>query len=431
VKIRIYIALIILSVLGFGQSKVWVVDANLRTCLQGIDGALFDVNDSLIVTQANAFGPQINCGGDDIGNVNELKHFTSITSLSLMGNNLDQVDSLKYLTSLESLYLSNNNLADLPDLSVFSALKTLFCEWNSLTNLDGVQSTVMESINCAHNQLTDVTALSGLPLIWVVGDDNELDSLPDVLSFSNVTFWSFKNNRLPIYYHEQASLHPNFNSDFEVKPTSIQKVVVERTVRVGHEVKLSVTNIDTLSSSSFTWYKNGTPIAASNDWRLVNSDVALSDSGIYTCIIAGLLPATNDMSYTEVEVDLIVIPCDVELASFEYESVFTNCTEGYEIGFGTPDWGVAPYTYQLNAVESMEEIIVDGNSIGGIKEYVYELTIVDVDLCEAQVAGGMSLEEQDCTEAELVFTPNGDGDHDYIYIAASGEAKVYYNVQGL
>lgn len=430
-KTRAYIALLVFSALSFGQTKTWVVDDNLRTCLQGIDGGLFDASDSLIVTQANVFGSQINCGGDGIVNVDQLKYFTSVTSLSLMGNDVAQVDSLIYLTSLESLYLSNNELTDLPDLSAFPSLRTLFCEGNTLTNLDGIESTVLESINCAHNQLTDVTVLSGLPLTWVVGDDNLLDSLPDVLSFPNVTFWSFRNNILPIYYHEQASLHPNFNADFEVKPTVIQKVVSVRNVRVGHEVILSIPNIDSLSSSSFTWYKDGTPIAASNDWRLINSDVTLSDSGIYTCIIAGLLPATNDISYTVVEIDLNVTSCDVDLLSFDYESVFTNCTEGYEIGFGTPDWGVAPYSYQLNAMESMEEITVNENSVSGIKEYQYELTIIDADLCEAQVSGGIDLEEQDCTEDEVVFTPNGDGDHDYIFIPDSGEAKVYDTDQGL
>ena len=112
---------------------------------------------------------------NDIQNMDEIKYFTALTSLSCGSNQLTSLDLSKN-TALTDLDCEDNQLTSL-DLSNNTALTSLFCGSNQLTSLDVSKNTALTKLKCGWSQLTslDLSKNTELQTLWCT--NNQLTSL--------------------------------------------------------------------------------------------------------------------------------------------------------------------------------------------------------------------------------------------------------------
>ena len=110
-----------------------------------------------------------------IRNLEEIKYFTSLTSLYCSRNELTSLDLSKN-TALAGLDCSGNDLTSL-DVSNNTALTSLNCRSNDLTSLDVSNNTALKSLECSYNQLTSLDVSNNTALTDLQCGYNELTSL--------------------------------------------------------------------------------------------------------------------------------------------------------------------------------------------------------------------------------------------------------------
>ena len=151
---------------------------------------------------------------NDIRNIDEIRHFTSLTYLDCSYNQLTSLDvsnntALTYLdccynqltsldvsnnTALTYLDCRNNQLTSL-DLSNNTALTELWCNSNKLTSLDLSNNTALTYLDCCYNQLTSLDVSNNTALTYLNCRNNQLTSL-DVSNNTALTYLGCSYNQL-------------------------------------------------------------------------------------------------------------------------------------------------------------------------------------------------------------------------------------------
>ena len=142
-----------------------------------------------------------------IRNLEEIKYFTALTSLSCNNNQLTSLD-LSNNTALASLECNDNQLTSLDlsnnsndnqltslDLSNNTVLTELSCDYNQLTSLDLSNNTVLTELSCDYNQLTSLDVSKNTALTGLYCSDNQLTSL-DVSNNTALTYLYCSDNQL-------------------------------------------------------------------------------------------------------------------------------------------------------------------------------------------------------------------------------------------
>ena len=131
------------------------------------------------------------CNG--IRNLDEIRYFTSLTSLDCSCNQLTSLD-VSNNTALTVLSCGENQLTSL-DVSNHTALTSLNCSHNPLTSLDVSNNTALTELSCINSQLTslDVSKNTALTLLWC--SENQLTSL-DVSNNTALTLLWCSENQL-------------------------------------------------------------------------------------------------------------------------------------------------------------------------------------------------------------------------------------------
>ena len=111
----------------------------------------------------------------DIRNIDEIKYFTSLTSLDCSDNELTSLN-LSNNSLLEELRCGGNQLATL-DVSGCLSLASLDCSDNKLTSLDLSKNTALDHLFCGRNKLTTLNVGNNTLLTVLVCSDNKLTSL--------------------------------------------------------------------------------------------------------------------------------------------------------------------------------------------------------------------------------------------------------------
>ena len=128
-----------------------------------------------------------------IRNLEEIKYFTALTSLSCNNNQLTSLD-LSNNTALASLECNDNQLTSL-DLSNNTALASLECNDNQLTSLDVSNNTVLTELSCDYNQLTSLDVSNNAALTELSCGGNQLASL-DVSKNTKLKYLDCRDNKL-------------------------------------------------------------------------------------------------------------------------------------------------------------------------------------------------------------------------------------------
>lgn len=144
---------------------------------------------------------QVNLSQNAITDPAPLAGLTKLTKLNLSSNALTSVSALGSCTALTSLDVSGNGLTDLSALGKLTGLHSLWATNNALTNVDALSAcTSLEELNVSHNQIASLECLSGITslrelnfaynlltsipylgdgseLVKVVGDNNQITDI--------------------------------------------------------------------------------------------------------------------------------------------------------------------------------------------------------------------------------------------------------------
>lgn len=190
-----------------------------------------------------------------------------VTDLDFDSQKLTTLD-VKGLSKLQTLWCPYNQLSSL-DLSGLADLEALECINNHLTFLNVSGLTKLDFIRCENNQLTSLDVSSLTSLSTLNCGNNQLSSL-DVSGLTNISYMETEDNKIPF------SHLPLPNSSFTSYLYSPQNKVFEaKKITVGQEIDYSTEALIDGATTVFTWYKDGTEIAGTDQ------------TGKYTPIEAG------------------------------------------------------------------------------------------------------------------------------------------------
>ena len=122
----------------------------------------------------------LNASHNALTNVSAVANLTGLTYLNVEKNSLTDVAVIGSCTELQELYISNNSIADISSFHSLTKLEDFNFSYNSVESLPKwtVENCALRSIDGSHNQLTSLSALSGIrSLNFVNMDYNQITSV--------------------------------------------------------------------------------------------------------------------------------------------------------------------------------------------------------------------------------------------------------------
>jgi len=345
IKIRFFLMVLIVqsSSLNALTQRVTIPDPNFVHVLQTSPYTavcmLYDQLDTVCAGNVNNSNLWSNYWfSSGITDLTGMQYFKKITSLFIEGNELTWLPPLADgLTNLDcsknklaslpilpdplySLTCSNNQLSTLPDLP--ANLRTLACANNQLIYLPKLPDS-LTYLNCSYNNLTtlpslpdsirtlycfinQITSLPDLPdsLVYFYCSLNKLTSLPVIPP--KVTWLWCTDNQLTF-----EDIVPLMHvTDFNYAPQDSVDNFISVSSNVGDSLQMTTSSIYT--GNQYQWTKNDTIINNSphflgaNTPSLVIKNLALADSGVYSCQITN--PAAPLLTLYRRSIDLKIIP---------------------------------------------------------------------------------------------------------------------------
>ena len=168
--------LLFVGIVGIGNAQnVYIPDANFKAYLVWQASINTNGDAEIQVSEAAAFGGEIDCQSQGISDLTGIEAFTNLTDLNCGGNPLTNLDVTQN-TDLTDLYCGNSQLTSL-NLNGAAALTLLDCGLNQLTSLDVTQNTALTDFWCGVNQLTSLDVTQNTALYMLSCYDNQLTSL--------------------------------------------------------------------------------------------------------------------------------------------------------------------------------------------------------------------------------------------------------------
>ena len=213
---KLLLILLCLPIIGFGQ-KTYVPDDNFEAILESnpwsFMGDGIANNDSVLTANINWI-TNLNVSNLNISDLTGIEDFIALTWLECDNNLLTTLD-VSYNTLLSTLKCYNNPMTNINintnlntlnahnmqltniDLSVATALLSIGLESNQLTSLDVSQNTALTSLDCNYNQLTSLDLNQNTALTILTCNNNQLTSL-DLSTNTSLAnaFIGLRNNQL-------------------------------------------------------------------------------------------------------------------------------------------------------------------------------------------------------------------------------------------
>ena len=168
--------LLFVGIVGIGNAQnVYIPDANFKAYLVWQASINTNGDAEIQVSEAAAFGGEIDCQSQGISDLTGIEAFTNLTDLNCGGNPLTNLDVTNN-TALEYLWCSGNLLTSL-DVTNNTALTDLRCGGNQLTSLDVTQNTALTDLNCGGNPLTNLDVTQNTDLTDLYCGNSQLTSL--------------------------------------------------------------------------------------------------------------------------------------------------------------------------------------------------------------------------------------------------------------
>ena len=193
---KLLLILLCLPIIGFGQ-KTYVPDDNFEAILESnpwsFMGDGIANNDSVLTANINWI-TNLNVSNLNISDLTGIEDFIALTWLECDNNLLTTLD-VSYNTLLSTLWCYVNPMTNINlninlntlsahnmqltniDLSVATALHHIGLESNQLTSLDLSANTALTNLSCNYNQLTSLDLSNNLALNHLLCNNNQLTSL--------------------------------------------------------------------------------------------------------------------------------------------------------------------------------------------------------------------------------------------------------------
>ena len=248
------------------------------------------------------------------GNTNlrgTLPNLTSMKQLDWVkiqdsGMSGDPLSSIAGLKNIEFLRLTFNTSMSVTFPSTISA------DWRNIynlqlegVNLSGTIPTALfalpnlQTVGLGQNKLTGtVPSLAsgiGSPIKYLILNDNDLDSLPNLSVSTNLTALGVKGNKLTfddiipnISKFNAATVYEGSANSFVYAPQD--SFFVDTTYRkvIGDPLSIDLKIDDTLTSNVYTWNKNGVFFRTTITNKLFFASLAATDAGVYTCTVTNI-----------------------------------------------------------------------------------------------------------------------------------------------
>ncbi|MDJ1506802.1 leucine-rich repeat domain-containing protein [Cytophagaceae bacterium BD1B2-1] len=359
---------------------------------------------------------EVNCSANQISSLPDLSSLPKLVFLRFGKNKFTSFPafSLPVKSRLALIQCDSNQLTVLPDLSDFKNLVTLDVSYNQLTQLPSLAAlTQLDVLQCHGNQLTSLPDLSHNLVLWGIDfsqnqftefpdisantklgfiscGGNQLDSLPDLTNYPDMQYLRLAHNKftsLPDISHlnmEQLFVQGNqltFDDLLTLVPTREKllkkgngtnrfysynqgEIGTTKTVKLkqGDAYTIDLDIDDTVTTSTYHWYKNAVLVATTQTNKLVFSSLTLGNAGVYTAKVTN--PAypndtlTNNPVTIEIESNgpwtpvigggenhLIILPATLTssiegspLSVGDYIGVFFTDNAGNKVNGGMVKW---------------------------------------------------------------------------------------------
>ena len=222
---------------------------------------------------------------NQLSSLPDLSNNVNLSELSCHNNQLTSLPDLSNNTALYDLGCNSNNLTALPDLTANTALKYIYCHSNKLTSLPDLSNcTPLVALICDNNQLISLPDLSSnTALSSIYCTSNQLSSLPDLSGNSALRVFYCGNNKLDFSDARELRIADTLSGllNFSYIPQMPFGDAYSTCILEGDTAILSIAAQD--SALSYQWFKDSSPISGATDTILVIPEMALTDTGIYTC----------------------------------------------------------------------------------------------------------------------------------------------------
>lgn len=197
--LKYYIALLFVQLnISVWAQTVVIPDSGFKACLTKKYPTVLDVNQNLIVSQAQAQTGFISCIGYNIKNIDVLEYFTKVSDINLSRNLISEINVWPKNDTLTRLVLDDNLLVTVPSLAPLSELKNLNIRRNKLVSLPNLATNPkITQLYVQGNELTVLPSLSKQKELWAINvSDNKLTTLPILDSVQKLQELVAANNQL-------------------------------------------------------------------------------------------------------------------------------------------------------------------------------------------------------------------------------------------
>ncbi|QWX84828.1 T9SS type B sorting domain-containing protein [Cellulophaga sp. HaHaR_3_176] len=312
-----------------------------------------------------------------LGNLSNLEYlslgFQNITGT--IPNELGNLSNLYFLSIRRALIDGQipASVASLPDL------RFLFLEENQLSGQipqELANSSILEVLTLDNNLLNN--------------------TIPDFTSNTNFSQFKFNNNAFEFGdFENEFDTYISNISIFTDNPQAKVNTIEDLSSCVGSSITLST--VVSGSANVYQWFKDGTAITGSNNADLVLYPVAVSDAGVYTCLITSTIvtdltlernPITLTVSASGPTANTVndILACDLDADGFttfslnlaDIESQAFGSQAGLTISYfdtsGNPLTLTNSYT---NTTANSQEITARVSDMGGCyNESVFSLITI-------------------------------------------------------
>jgi len=276
------------------------------------------------------------CNNNQLTSLPDLSANTALSYLCCNNNLLTSLPDLSSNTNLWRLCCNYNQLTGLPDLSNNTTLHQIYCHHNQITSIPDISNTAMTVLYCSSNQITslpDLSSNTGLASLYI--QNNQISSLPDLsinsalkefdCSYNQITSLPdfSENSALWLFYCDYNKLDfsdarelrivdtiSNLYS-YDYEPQSPFDNACCTYLYEGDMLILSVAGQD--SALSYQWFKDEVTIPGATDTLLTIPNVALTDSGMYTCRSYGTALESPPMNWGPGISEFVSEPVTVKL----------------------------------------------------------------------------------------------------------------------
>lgn len=151
-----------------------------------------------------------------------------VKKISCDGRSISSMDEVKYFTSLTSLFCNSNRLTNL-DVSNNLSLTGLSCFSNLLTSLIISNNVALTYINCGYNQLTGLDVSQNIGLTELTCDQNKITAL----DLSN----NLVLRKLICYTNQLAGLDVSNNTELQELYCQNNSNLTEIWLKEGHTIQ--------------------------------------------------------------------------------------------------------------------------------------------------------------------------------------------------